>query len=113
MPKPPQTPDSKAARATSLPAWAEKIVEFLSCTLRCQDVVVLLSRSMDRELPRHQRIALRLHFMMCRCCQRYLRHLRFIHDAMSHFHEHIDEVSGEDLSEEAKQRVKDALKSGR
>lgn len=106
-------PDSNPDHASLKSTLAEKFAEFFGVTMGCRQSARLLSRSLDRELPRRQRIALRLHFMMCNNCQRYLKQLRFLHNAMARYEEHLDDISKESLSQEAKARVTEALRSGK
>ncbi len=44
--------------------------------LRCRDVATLASEFVDRDLPWRQRLAVRMHLMMCDTCSRYIRQLR-------------------------------------
>lgn len=37
-----------------------------------------MSESLDRTLPFHQRIGVRIHFMMCKFCSRYKEQLLFL-----------------------------------
>jgi len=36
--------------------------------MKCEEVSKLVSQSLDRRLPLHQRIGIRLHLMMCKLC---------------------------------------------
>lgn len=42
---------------------------------RCKDVSHKVSLSLDASLPLHQRLAVRMHLMMCRYCARFRRQL--------------------------------------
>ena len=37
-----------------------------------------MSESIDRKLPFHQRIGIRIHLLMCKFCLRYERQLKFL-----------------------------------
>ena len=50
----------------------------------CQRAIVLLSAAMDRRLSLRERLALRMHVMMCRSCERYHSHLRLLRAAVRH-----------------------------
>ena len=47
-------------------------------SLPCFEATRLMSESMDRALPLHQRLALAWHARLCVCCSRYQGQLRFI-----------------------------------
>ena len=53
-------------------------------TLVCDDSAHLLSDSLDQPLTRAERLALRLHLLICRNCRRFRRQIEFIHRAMHH-----------------------------
>ena len=91
--------------------WLQtKLVIFIAKhTPKCRDMVRILSQSMDQPLPLSMRIKKRLHFLICCWCQRYEEQLRYIRDTACKFPEHVDEVPGPPLSEEAKKRMRQAL----
>ncbi len=67
---------------------------------------------MDRTLPIHHRMAIRLHLMMCRHCARFRRQLLMLREMAGHMERH--QLSGEvdeTLSDVAKSRIKEALRS--
>ena len=82
-------------------------------TPSCQDMTRLLSESMDRPLPPGIRIKMRLHFLICKWCERYKNQLVFLRQALRR---KPDEVEGEAaasstaLSPEAKDRLKQILR---
>jgi predicted anti-sigma-YlaC factor YlaD len=53
--------------------------------LDCEQVTVLCSEELDRKLPVTDRIALRLHMMMCRGCSNYRAQLAVIRAAMQRY----------------------------
>jgi len=59
----------------------------------------------DEPLSRPARLGLLLHLATCRFCRRFRRQTRFIHSALHSFHAHLDEVSSQGLSPEAKKRI--------
>lgn len=78
----------------------------------CRDVSRKLSQSMDEALPLSQRMAIRIHLMMCRYCSRFHRQLVLLRKMSRHMDP--DQPSGEThdkLSAEAKTRIKDKLRS--
>ena len=64
---------------------------------------------MDRRLPWRKRIALYLHRMICIGCDRYHDQLHFTHDTIHGLEIHLDEVSRDELSADAKDRLKHCL----
>ena len=55
--------------------------------LNCEQVTVLCSEELDRRLPVTDRIALRLHMMMCKGCSNYRAQLGVIRAAMRRYAE--------------------------
>jgi len=51
-------------------------------TSPCQQVAQRLSDAMDRRLPLHQQLDLRLHLVVCALCERYRRHLETLRRLM-------------------------------
>jgi len=82
--------------------------------LSCRDVTQLISRSMDTSLPVGKRIGVRIHLLMCRFCARYERQLHLIRETLRQIvaAEGTPEgPSGAPLSEEARERIRVALRS--
>jgi hypothetical protein len=80
-------------------------------TPTCPEVIRILSLGMDKELPLFTRMKLRIHFLMCSFCQRYMKQLKYMRHVAREFPEKIGEVSDETLSLNAKERIKAALRS--
>jgi len=77
----------------------------------CRDASRLQSEALDGPLPASKRIGLALHLVICKWCRRYGRQITFIHRAA---HEHPDkciEVAGKPLSTEARERIKERLRT--
>ena len=78
----------------------------------CKDVSSKVSEAMDRKLPLHHRMFIRMHLMMCKYCARFRQQLLLLRKASR-----IDELAGDapdpalSLSMEARVRMNDALKS--
>jgi len=80
--------------------------------LSCEQTSELLSRGLDQHLPFRQRMAVRIHVLMCRACTQYEKQLRFIRRAtrrLSQGTEHGGQAATP-LSPEARERIKNALK---
>ena len=80
--------------------------------LSCKDVTRLLSESMDATLPIGKRIGVRLHLLICKFCLRYERQLLLIREAarrLAASDEPYGSLTGEPLSEGAKERIRESL----
>jgi hypothetical protein len=49
----------------------------------CKEVTRLVSESLDRKLPIHQRTGIRVHLFMCKFCSRYQQQLMFLRKILS------------------------------
>jgi len=105
-PRPPD--DTSAIRPNG---WFRKMLVWIisRTTPKCRDVVRILSEQMDHELPVMMRLKLRLHFLACCWCERYMKQLQYMREAARRFPEHAGEASGLALSPEARFRLKDVL----
>ena len=65
---------------------------------------------MDKELSLMMRTKLRIHYLMCSFCERYMKQLKYIRQVSREFPEKIGEISDAKLSTEAKERLKEALR---
>ena len=86
---------------------------FIRITPSCQDMTRLLSEAMDRPLPPGIRIRMRLHFLICKWCERYKNQLVFLRQALRRKPDEMeDEATGPStsLSAEAKDRLKHILR---
>ena len=79
-------------------------------TPKCREMVRLLSKSMDEPMPLVMRLKKRLHFLICRWCQRYEEQLHYLRETARKFPEHADEASNVPVSTEMKQRWKNAVR---
>lgn len=75
--------------------------------LTCKEVSTLVSESLDRKLPLAQRMSVRLHLMMCSMCRAYQKQTLILRRAARAY---ARRAPSEHLSEEARQRIKKALK---
>ncbi len=93
--------------------WLGPLTNFLARTTPpCSAVIQMVSESMDHTLPLRKRIGVRLHFLICKWCERYRQQLLFIREAVR---QHPERLEGQDssptttLSPEARERIKRAL----
>jgi hypothetical protein len=93
-------------------SWLQLQIVLLICrfTPTCPEVVRILSLDMDRELSLMTRIKLRIHYLMCSFCERYMKQLKYIRQVSREFPEKIGEVSDASLPADAKERMKTALR---
>jgi hypothetical protein len=76
----------------------------------CEQVLPVLSQSLERKLTLRERVTLKLHFLICVYCVRYLRQLRLMRAAVRARSEQIEEDSSASaLPEDARERLKRAL----
>ena len=86
---------------------------FIRITPPCKDMTRLLSDAMDRPLPLGIRFKMRLHFLICKWCERYKNQLLFLRQALRRNPSELDEVaaSSTSLSPEAKDRLKRVIRN--
>jgi len=77
--------------------------------LNCKEITQLASESLDRKLTLKEHIGLRFHLMMCKLCTRYVRQLKFMHQACSGMDEIRGKGLGDQLSEDARDRIRKQL----
>ena len=92
--------------------WFQLQTVLLICrfTPTCPEVVRILSMGMDKKLPLPNRIKLRIHFLMCSFCERYMKQLKYMRQVAREFPDKIGEASDAALPPETKQRIKAALR---
>ena len=79
---------------------------------RCRDISEKISKSMDTALPVRYRIAVWLHLRMCRYCTRFRQQLILLRAAgRSMRNGYSEEDAAETLSEEAKARIREKLRT--
>ena len=52
---------------------------------KCRQITVLISQRADRPLTRSERLALRLHLMICPPCREYARQIELVQQAVKKF----------------------------
>jgi predicted anti-sigma-YlaC factor YlaD len=83
--------------------------------LPCREVSELVSRSLDHELPRAERLAITLHLLYCKACRRFRRQVLTLKIAMARL---ASDPSSAELAEipqlapQARERIKRALRAG-
>jgi hypothetical protein len=83
--------------------------------ITCEEAARLMSESLDRKLPLGQRMALRMHLLMCKLCPRFWRQLQFLRNATGRFVKEAERevpFPFESLSTDAQERIKRAVAAG-
>ena len=76
----------------------------------CKEITQIVSESLDRKLPLHQRMAIRFHLTMCRFCSRFRKQLLILRKIMRFQDMFIeDEKHPITLSIKARERIKRSL----
>jgi hypothetical protein len=65
---------------------------------------------MDKQLSLMMRMKLRIHYLMCSFCERYMKQLKYIRQVSREFPDKIGDVSDASLPAGAKERMKAALR---
>ncbi len=81
--------------------------------LPCEGMARLASQSLDRRLEPAEHAALRSHSLYCTACRRYERQIQRLRHAMRRFaadFEQSDQLPGPGLSDDARERIKCAIK---
>jgi hypothetical protein len=81
-------------------------------TPNCTEMSRLASQSLDGPLPLRMWLRMKLHYVICVWCKRYVKHLKFLHAAAPHFDDRADLLSNRTLSAAAKQRIVQRLHAG-
>jgi len=69
-------------------------------------VVRILSQGMDQKLTLKTRLLLNMHYLICRWCQRYSEHLRYLRKFSRRFPEQISTLDVFTMPASAKDRIK-------
>lgn len=85
---------------------------FLRALPPCKEIVKIVSASLDRKLTLRERAVMRLHLVACKPCVRYMEQSQFLQAAASQLDEDLkEELFTGRLSDEARARIKNALKA--
>ena len=80
-------------------------------TPTCAEMSRLASQSLDQPVSLKIRFRMCLHYLICIWCERYYKHLKFVHRAASQFPEQLEAASNRRLSAEARQRIVQRLQA--
>ncbi len=73
---------------------------------KCKEIIELTSKNMDTSLPWMTRMEMKLHYLMCKTCNRYAKQLQFMNKALDALEGHTPaNTEHGQLSDSAKQRI--------
>jgi len=75
----------------------------------CKEISKLVSESLDRDLPFRERMAMRVHLMMCSLCRTYSHQMHTLRQ-MVRQSEKSGVADQDHLPEDARNRIRQALK---
>jgi hypothetical protein len=75
----------------------------------CREVSRLVSESVDRKIPTHRRLGVKIHLLMCRFCSRYSKQIRLLGEIVRLYAESVPDRAHGALSSHARQRIKSAI----
>ena len=76
----------------------------------CKEVTQMVSESLDRKLPLHQRMGMRFHLSMCRFCSRFRKQLLILRKAMRVQDSYVEDAKHPlTLNTKTKERIKRSL----
>jgi len=81
--------------------------------LSCKQASQLISQSLDRRISLRERISLRLHLAICDFCRRFNQQLNQILNAARMQRQEIEHDEHIHLPDDVKQRIADAIDTGR
>ena len=81
----------------------------LILTLHCDESERLISQALDEQLAWPQRTAVRMHFISCKYCRRFRKHVELIREASRRAAAAIN-ITNLKISPEARQRIMDAIR---
>jgi hypothetical protein len=79
-------------------------------TPHCREILRLASQALEQPLTFRTRLKMSLHFLICVWCERYVKQLKFLHQAGPHAGHRDETLPGRGLSAEARRRIVQNLK---
>jgi len=83
-------------------------------TVHCDEIIPLVSQACDEELTLMQRLAVRTHLWGCTSCRRFKKQIALLRESLQSLQESTEPVAVETataLSAEARERIRNHLKS--
>ena len=88
--------------------WFSSIKKIL--TIHCNESAQLLSLRQEQPLSTTDKIALRLHLLLCKACRSYEKQLSFFRTCFDHFRKQINSRS---MSSQSKEKIRKKIKDSR
>ena len=79
--------------------------------LSCKESSQLVSQSLDRPLSIRERLALRLHLLICDVCSRFVKQMNLLRLAMRRMTQQTEQDENIQLTPEARKRIADVIDS--
>ena len=80
----------------------------------CREISPLFSAALDRRLTRREKLRVKIHLFICSACFNYISNLRFMREVFQAQEKNFqNEKLHVSLSPEAREKIKNALKSSR
>ncbi len=80
--------------------------------ISCKDTSPLISEMMDHSLPLSRRLRVKVHLAMCKVCQIYQKQLKMLRTMAKRISEEDSPAYSKiSLTEECKEKIKEALKN--
>jgi len=77
--------------------------------LSCKEVSFRVSESLDRNLTLRERLAVKIHLIMCKACQQMAQQMKLLRSTALRYSSTADTHDQKELPEEARQRILKAL----
>jgi len=81
--------------------------------LSCKESSQLISQSLDRALSVRERLALRLHLLICDVCSRFVKQMNLLRLAMRRMTQQMEQDEDLKLPPDARKRIADKIESKR
>jgi len=81
--------------------------------LSCKQASQLTSQSLDRSLTLHERIALKLHLIICKYCKRFSQQVQTLRNAMRTMVDSIENNDTIEMPSATKKRISDLVEANR
>lgn len=79
--------------------------------LSCKQTSQLVSQSLDRRLTLRERLAVRMHLLLCKYCRRFQQQLLTIRLGLTRMSQSIEQDTNIQMPSEAKARIGKALEA--
>ena len=78
----------------------------------CKEMSRLISQLLDRKLPFHLRLGVRIHLLYCDFCSRYAKQITLMRNAARRLSTEGVEMGSSSLSQQARESIKRSLGAG-